>query len=222
MRTFIFCTSFIGGDPEKHGAARYERWVKYYLPMLQELQVERMFLIDDGGSYEGDINVISGELPDEANDLINIYRFEETLGRRSMMDFPGWWRSFLFSIEIAKKYGYDRIVHVESDFFVLSDRLKEYIRNVESGWTSMYSAHYNMPESGIQIICKDAFDIFTAFKEKHMNADYRMEQYAELLLPFTNVNQSFVGDRLGNKRVINGYITKSPALLSKLDYIGQV
>lgn len=222
MRTFIFCTSFINGDPVTHTLGRYERWVKYYSPLLDELQAERMFLIDDGGKDYGDINVISGDLPAEVTSVVNVYRFEETLGRRSVMDFPGWWRSFLFSIEIARKYGYDRIIHIESDFFILSDRLKEYIKNLENGWISMYSDHYSIPETGIQVICKDAFDIFTDFKEKHLNANYQMDQYAELILPFTHVNSSFIGDRLGNKRVINGWINKSPALLSRLDYIGQV
>lgn len=222
MRSFIFCTSYINGDPFYHSQKRYNRWIRYYLPLMEQLKAEQLFLIDDGGNGSSDFNVITGQLPPAITDIVNIYRFEKTLGRRSDIDFPGWWRSFLFSIEIASTYGYDKIIHIESDFFILSEKLKTYIRELNSGWTSLHSAHYEFPETAIQVICKDAFQAVAAFKKERVNSSYQMDNYAELLLPFTTINTSFVGDRLGEKDVIDAWLEKSPELLSRLDYIGQV
>lgn len=55
---------------------------------MEQLKAEQLFLIDDGGNGSSDFNVITGQLPPAITDIVNIYRFEKTLGRRSDIDFP--------------------------------------------------------------------------------------------------------------------------------------
>jgi hypothetical protein len=223
MRSFIFCTSALNGNADNHSIRRYRRWINHYSRILPEVGADRLFLIDDGGK-EKDVSfeIIGGNLHDILQDQVYLYRFPASLGRKNPVEFPGWWRSFLFSIEIAEKYGYQRMIHIESDFFVLSQRLRSFIRDIDRGWTSMYSYFYEWPESGIQIICEDAFDSFREIKRQLFSKGYSWKAYAEMTLPFTNICKDFNGDRLGEPRVLSAWLDKVADKLASLDYIGQV
>jgi hypothetical protein len=74
------------------------------------------------------------ELP---NDLL-MFTFPEQLGRSSMFCYPGWWRSFTYAVKIAQLYGFDKIIHIESDAYVCSQRLSDYIHSINCGWTEHY------------------------------------------------------------------------------------
>ena len=69
-------------------------------------------------------------LPDEPGISINtevenfqvgsrasIFHFPDRLGRLAIHNFPGWFRSFTFSVVIARKLNLKKIVHIESDCF---------------------------------------------------------------------------------------------------------
>lgn len=223
MKSFIFCTSFIRNDSQDHYSHRYKRWINYYYPLLDSFDASRLFLIDDGGTDTSEsVNVLCDPLPNELTDAVNMYRFNIHIGKNSSIDFPGWWRSFLFSIEIARKYGYKKIIHIESDFFVLSLRLKQFIRDSNQGWTSLYSHFYNFPETGIQIICEDVFDKFDELKDKLQLNSFRSDELAEYVIPFTNIKKDFIGDRIGEVNVLARWMDNYVHQLSELDYIGQM
>lgn len=223
MRSFIFCTSCICNQSQYHYFKRYKRWIDYYSPMLQSFQADRLFMIDDAGSNaDPSVNIIEDELPEELPDGVTLYRFKNRLGRPSQVHFPGWWRSFLFSIEIAKRYGYKKIVHIESDFFVLSPKLKRFIRDLNTGWISMYSHFYQFPETGIQVICEDAFPAFDKLKNDLQNRQYASSKLAEFMIPFTSIRKNFIGDRIGEETIWAKWLNEQIPLLAKLDYIGQM
>lgn len=222
--TFMFCTSFVNNGVDLHSASRYNRWANFYLPLLENLEVSHLFLIDDGGkdNITPAANILQGVLPDTLTDAINIYRFDATLGRNDLVDFPGWWRSFLFAIDIARKYGFRKMVHIESDFFMLSARLRNFVRDTNTGWTGLYSPHYNFPEPAFQIICEDAFEAFDALKDTVQGAGYHATEFAEGMIPFTAVRRDFIGDRLGEEMVLSRWIDHHASSLAKLDFIAQV
>jgi len=224
MKTLLFCTSYISNNGGLHHMKRYKRWVDYYYPLLHELQADNMFLIDDCGLHGGQSSfyTIENELPPALNETVNIYRFNTNLGRRSVIDFPGWWRSFLFSLEIAEKYGFDKIIHIESDFFIVSGRLKEYIRDLSNGWSSLFSHYHNFPETAVQVICRDAYSAFYGLKEKMERNNYTAEDFAENILPFTRVEKQFIGDRLGEESILTHWLDHRVAEFSRLDYLGQM
>ncbi|WP_451987997.1 tetratricopeptide repeat protein [Azospirillum endophyticum] len=179
-KTLIFCTSYI--ENEKSWDERYRIWLKYYRSSM--LAHHKMCMIDDGGKYNPDYG-----------DLI-FHRFENRLGRKSDTDFPGWWRSFLFSVEVAKREGCNKIVHIESDAFLLSNRIMIYIDSIQNGWISFWCRRWQMPESAIQVICEDNFDKLAKLSEHDPNSEFFLES-AESLLPFTKAIKVFKGDRYG-------------------------
>lgn len=228
MKSFLFCTSYIDdGNSDLH-SVRYKKWIDYYSSMLKELDIEYIFLIDDGSSdtalLKGNVeNIAAPELaPARAlTGALNMISFSEHLGRSSDKDYPGWWRSFTYSVNIAEKYGFDKIIHIESDFYITSSRLMEFIRSIDKGWHSLYSRFCNFPETAVQVICKDSFAQLRRISEEAKERNYLFDQFAEVVLPITEVHKSFIGDRVGEYDVLK-YWSEIALDDCDFDYIGQL
>ena len=193
MKSIIFCTSYIK-DAEAW-ETRYKRWLDYYQDF--PLDVVKRLMIDDGSPYLPPaeiIKTVSNTTPlASLEDKNLIVRFDDNLGRQSIKDYPGWWRSFLHSVEVARELDVDKIIHIESDAYILSPRLRDFIDQTRSGWHVLWTQHNNFPETAIQVICRDQFEIFEDFKRK--NPTLHFPDMAEHMLPFTAVNKEFIGDR---------------------------
>jgi hypothetical protein len=198
MKTIIFCTSYMG-----HSAAwqrRYKPWVDYYTENM--IGADRLFLIDDGSPFTPPEHVI--HCVDAMTDINvdnhspTMVRFKERLGRSSLLSYPGWWRSFLHSVDIARQIGADKIIHIESDAYILSNELFAHMESLRSGWTCLWSPHFRIPETAIQVICADQFRLMDILKRTSQNdLDGKL---AEEILPFTHIEKLFEGDRYGDIR----------------------
>ena len=204
MKTLIFCTSYF--DTEELYQKRYQKWIDYYSshPFTDD---KHMYLIDDCSDLElitdDSVNTINeGQLCDfHEENKINIYSFNNRKGLNwfhNSANNQGWWRSFSTSLNIAEKYNYEKIIHIESDAFLISERIFEHVDSLKTGWTGLWANKYNFPESCIQIICKDQFDSFRNFVSCGP-LELSKKGFAEKIIPFTNVERSFVGDRYGEK-----------------------
>jgi hypothetical protein len=228
MHSFLFCTSFIDKNDIRFDPLRYRKWIDYYAALKESLGIDHIFMIDDGSAdpsleQSAPVNIISAEdeLPDELPNKINIITFKEHLGRPSIEEHLGWWRSFTWSVKLAEKYGFEKIVHIESDFYIVSERLINFIHSMDKGWTSLFSSHFNFPETAIQIICKDSFDLLESARQKATAANYRITQLAEHTLPFTNICKDFTGDRIGEMRVLKQWVFDENEI-RELDFYGQL
>lgn len=224
MDTILFCTSHFQ-KAGSHKGTRYNKWVNYYLPRLESLGASRMFLIDDG-SHAVDLSVdydlfLPDQLPSTLPKTVNCLHFPDNLGRASVLNFPGWWRSFTFSIILARHYKAQKIIHIESDFFIVSDALLQYLRQKNTGWTALYSKYYDFPETAIQIITADAYESLMDIHLQAKRQGFLFQREAELILPFTHVEKSFRGDRLGEIEILEHWVENNP-LGGQLDYIGQL
>ena len=224
MKTFIFCTSYIGENSSANNHKRYERWVRYYSDKAALFGADRLVLIDDGSSSINlkNVNIVeTNALPYTLEDGPTLFHFEKNLGRPTHNDYQGWWRSFTYSMNIALKYEYEKIIHIESDFFILTTEMIQYIKDLTTGWTAFYSEFLRLPESALQIICKDQFSAFQLRYEEVKRNNFRANRIAERYLPFTHVERKFSGDRLGEFHVLDGWLEKIK-IPFKLDYIGQI
>ncbi len=199
-RAFVFCTAYFSD------AARYRRWIDYYLPRMGKLGVGHLILIDDGSPTLPDwpdLEIIRADdpLPDLLPPGVYLFTFRAHLGRSSISRYPGWWRSFLFSWKIADTYGFARIVHLESDCYALSEAMFRFIRETRSGWTAPWCRAYGFAETGFQIIGADALEELGKFYRLGEGFYAHHDRYAELTLPFTHLEKSFAGDRFGENVV---------------------
>ncbi|OQP44936.1 hypothetical protein A4D02_09115 [Niastella koreensis] len=196
---------------------------------MAKLGVDFIFIIDDGSldlaieeSAIVDVFLAKEGLPAQLSKKINIITFGKHLGRPSIEDYPGWWRSFTWSVKIAEKYNFKKIVHVESDFYIISDRLMSFINSLDSGWTSLYSSHYEFCETGIQIICQDNFPALEKIRSTVEASNYKVNQVAEHFLPFTSVCKEFNGDRLGDLSILNNERLLEEKGTNELDFYGNL
>ena len=204
FRTLVFCTSYIPGQAQWD--ERYARWLSHHAGLPWEAPL--MCMVDDGSPFVPDAALIqtvgAGDPLPDAPSLPLRVRFPDRLGRSGMHHYPGWWRSFLHSVFIARHYGCDKIVHVESDAYVLSSRMTSYISSRTSGWTAFWCPRWDFPETAIQVMCRDQF----ATLEHMWEAGW--ERYdglnAEFVLPFTEITRDPHGDRYSEFRSsIPGY-----------------
>jgi hypothetical protein len=198
VEILVFCTSYVPSHDV--WTRRYERWLDHHAAIPLGKAV--FCLIDDSSPYCPDkkkVQTISvGEPLPRTPSRPFLLRFGERLGRSAIDCYPGWWRSFLFSVHIAKYYRCRKILHVESDAFILSRRLMEFIKRISSGWTCFWCPRWNFPETSIQVICEDKFDVMQELWNSGW--DQFSGKYAEHVLPFTNVVKNAYGDRYGEFR----------------------
>lgn len=180
-RTLLFCTAHL--TDRAAWEERCRPWLEHH--RASPLAADRICIVDDGGTFRPD--------PDPGV----LHRFADHLGRRSAFVFPGWWRSFTAALDLAGSLGCTKIVHVESDAFVLSRRLALYINALDAGWTAFWSPLADRPESAIQVVCADQFERFAAFA-RHAADDPVFARGAEHALPFTATVRCFRGDRYGD------------------------
>lgn len=181
MKTLLFCTSLL----ENESLNKYVSWWKYYKEKFPDFD---FLIVNDGPVDIVVLKKLKLAIGHGFTDK-NLITFDSKLGRIDHLHW-GWYRSFKKALKLGKEK-YDRIIHIEADAVILSDRLFNFILNENSGWKCLYTKKYFFPESAIQLINKDSFHLIDIVPE-----DFDFHKIVELILPFQAV-KSFIGDRYG-------------------------
>jgi len=198
-KTLIFCTAYSASS--NSWIERYAKWLSYY-ENRAGINYDQILIIDDGSPSFPTINDIN--IVDRLNDGYEdrkkvLFHFKNNLGRPESLIYPGWYRSFAFAAIWAKRYGFDKVVHIESDAYVLTRKLANFINELDSGWTTLWCPRSSFPETCIQVIGSDSLNSFFDFAQ--MSYENFSGTCIETLLwrgdlkRFTNVCQEFEGDR---------------------------
>jgi hypothetical protein len=199
LKTLIFCTSF--APNQQTWQARHRRWVDAILQST--IAHDQILIVDDGSpflpAWPGLTTISSADCPTPTATPVPggvmLYHFTSHLGRPSLYDFPGWHRSFTFAALYAQAHGFERVIHIESDAFLLTSRLRAYLGGLKTGWVALYCDKYKFPEIAIQAAAGDGVARMAAWaKEPYETLRGRSH---ELLLPYTSVERGFIGDRYG-------------------------
>lgn len=190
MKYTLMSGSYLDGI-DFFGGSRLERtmkWLDYQYKNKDSLGFDRIVLVDNASDKKK-----TSLLQLLYRDL-DIFRFEENLsGKHTNFDYPYAWRMYEYIFQFARR-GEKKIVMMESDFYVLSTRFADHIRNLASGWETVYTSYFDFPECGFQIMCPDSID-----KAIDFMGDWKQHlgKHMEKTLPFTKINSLFVGDRYG-------------------------
>lgn len=190
MSTILWTTSFLEGE-DKSGSSRLARTVKfldYYLNIQGELQFDRILLLD---------NASPDDLWKQLTDSFDFesIRFNLRLNHGGGDWYPYCWRGLYAMNHYIQTSRAKKLIYIDSDSFVLSRRMADWINDANTGWQSVWCKRYNFPEASIHIINEDAFPLFLEFTK----GDY-MEHCGkkmELVLPFTHINKELDCDRYG-------------------------
>jgi len=213
-KTLLFCTSF--SSTQEAWDYRYKRWLDFFIK--SSLEKSQILIIDDGSPVLPNwtnLKIYNGPtIPPSSHEEFVLFHFNNRLGRNGVLNYPGWYRSFTFAATWAKVFNFNKIIHIESDTFVLSEKLITYINTLSSGWTSLYCTSQDFPETCIQIICEDQIKKFLKFSRHDYDINFK-DKPIELFIPFTNIEKSFIGDRYGEIEGLN-------ALPSGIDYAANI
>ena len=199
MRTLIYCTAYAPTQMLWH--RRYRRWVDAI--QAGTLTHDQIVLVDDGSPVLPgwpDTDIVTLRTLDDAASVqstapVLLLRFPDRLGRAAVYDFPGWFRSFACGARYAEAACFQKVLHIESDAYFVSGRMRDWANATNTGWQTPWSAKYNFPEMAIQLIGPDEVDNLVTFSRRpYSELNGVMHETA---LPFTNVTKDFLGDRFG-------------------------
>jgi hypothetical protein len=199
MRTLVYCTAY---------AASPAVWQTRYRPWLDAMLAvcgadDQILIVDDGSATLpgwDDTQVFSGDTLGEAFTVgprgeMLLFHFRRRLGRLGMGDFPGWHRSYVFGALYAEANGFDRVIHVESDAFVISARARQFLWDYKDGWAALWCAQYDMPEMAISVAVGSGLRTLAGFARQPYDA--LIGTVHEKLMPYSHVERGLIGDRYG-------------------------
>lgn len=211
MKTLLFAPMYLD---EGERLKRNIKWLEYYLPMQnKQLNFDHVYFVDNASS---DKNVDS-----LSNYPIEIFHRVKHLPRWQTHAYGYWYVAFAKAIEYAIKNGYDKIVHIDTDVYLLNQKICNYVNNLDKGWIAFWCSMYNYPETTFQVICKDQFELSHRwFTEDFL--EFYPNDIAETRIPFTHVEKNFKGDRYGEKQLkqdssMDWYGQCSPATIMRFN-----
>ncbi len=196
MKTCVFTNMYFqGNDP--CGRPRMERalkWLKYIISIQDRLWFEQIYISVNGGTAD-QIATILRAYPEVK--LIRHNHLERGQGH----DYLPCWRTTQ-DYRMAINDGYDKIIMMDDDAFILSDKLIRHVHDLKTGWESMWCPRWNFPECGLSVLCKDTFPAYLKFAEIPYYERNESNEPIECMLPYTNVNKGvFNTDRFGELRL---------------------
>jgi hypothetical protein len=197
MRTLIFCTAW---------SASSQQWELRYRPWLDHARAsgiayDLLLIIDDASQrLPSWIDCpIKNASDGEIHGREALVTFDTHLGRAGSEDSPGWYRSFAYALSYATKHGFDKVIHVESDAALISQRAIARMNLFAEGWLSLWTPRYNFPEMAIQVIAGTSLgQAQVLFSEDYGWLRGTSHEWA---MPFTEVDKSLQGDRYGEAQV---------------------
>lgn len=187
MKTLLFAPLFLD---EPGRMERNLRWVKYYRTLKDHLGFDSIYMVDNASPMHMIAN-FEALCPD-----VTVRRFRVRLVKTEPCGYGMWYRAHAEAARFAIAHGYEKIIHLDSDVFILKSRFANWIRKINEGWQTVWCDRHDFPEANIQVICGEKIiDMYEFHTQWFLN--YYPHDQAERRIPFTDINRRFVGDRYG-------------------------
>jgi hypothetical protein len=191
-KTLVFCTAF-ARTPDVWDI-RYRRWIRAI--QASSLHFDQIIIIDDGSSvlpeWE-DVEILPAGSEVRSDKSILLFHFPDNLGRWRGHNYPGWYRSFAFAADYARRCGFDRVIHVESDSFLIGDSIATLFNNVKDEWIALWDSFFEMPETAVQVAHGTGLAAY--YEATRQPYSDLVGQVIERVLPFTRLVKSFTGGK---------------------------
>lgn len=190
-RTLLFCTSY--SKTAQMWAFRHRRWLEHI--DVSKIHYDNLAIFDDSSPVLPDWSdfTITNNSDGVLKSTKSIISFERRLGRKSTFDCEGWYRSFSAAVQLAYKQDFSRLLHIESDAFLVSERAVDWVNSNSADWSTLWSAGHNFPEMAIQTMNRTGIE--TAYSLFKQDYEWLRGEIHEKKLPFSNVNKDLIGER---------------------------
>lgn len=186
MRTCIVTTCYLDSDE------RIEKMYKFLDYYIKHTDYQ-IYVIDNASPFHLFMNMYF-KYSDSGR--VGYNRKEEHFNRPSHLDYKYLWRAVHELKDLMPRYA--KVIYMDNDFYMISDKMFKYVEDLNSGWTTFYSHYYNFPETGCHIITKDCqeYKDFINMSQDEFIAKHNL-QIMENVLPVTHVEKGMIGDRYG-------------------------
>lgn len=197
MKTLLFAPLFLDGE-ERY--IRNIQWIDYIMSIKPHLKFDEIYYVDNASNpdllecFEKHINQY------QLKNFIYIEKCKTRLLRNSDHGYGYWYSAFGKAVTHASLTGFSRIVHIDTDVYLLDKDICTRVNNLITGWTCFWSEMHQYPESTFQVIGKDQYKEVYEFMTRDFLKFYP-NGLAELEIPWTNVIKEFKGDRYGEKNL---------------------
>lgn len=187
MRTCIVTTTYLVPDER---FKKTEKFLDYYLAKTDY----HIYVLDNSSPAE-ELKRLRDKYETTDSARVTIVSLKPHYDRPSHLDYKYLWRAVFFLSSFFVYY--DKIIYMDNDFYILSDKMFKYIEEIKSGWTTFYSAHYGFPETGCHVLTEcDEYNDFVDMEMDDFVNKYN-GKIMEDVLPVTHVERSMIGDRYG-------------------------
>lgn len=194
MKRLLFAPLFLD---EGERLQRNIKWIDYIFSIKQHLEFDEILFVDNASS--DNLNIFESHIK-KYNFPITIIKCDVRMSRRTSHAYSYWYRAFAKGIKYAMDNNYDALVHIDTDVYLLNNKMTDWVNSQNTGWVCQYCSMYNYPETTFQIICKDQYEkAYKWFIEDFL--EFYPYAIAETKIPFTHIEKSFNGDRWGEKQL---------------------
>jgi hypothetical protein len=198
-KTLLFCTGW--SDTQNRWNDLFRVWFDHV--KKSNLHYDQIIIPDDGSTCMPDPMWIEAEVIDSFSNRqptseVVFYKFPDNLGNHhEQWQWLGCYRSIQLAAEYSQRYNFEKIIYLESDARLLSNRVCDYINTTNDTWTAMYCPKFNMPELGIMFCSGTQLETYynTMSKTYNEHSPIGFARLLEKVFPFTHVEKNFVGDR---------------------------
>lgn len=194
MRTLLFAPCIV--DTEER-LQRNIKWLRYYAPLKDKLGYDRILLVDNASPPEF-LSRLEKEIETLGIDA-RISKKKIRLERIKTDAYGYWYRAFGDAAYYALDHGFDKLIHIDTDVFVFTDKICEYIKNQHyldsPGWIGFWCDIHKYNETIFQVCTgRDNLDNMYQFMTEGFLQYYPFD-IAERKVPFTHIEKNFTGDR---------------------------
>lgn len=214
--TILFSLCWLG---EPGRLERNLKWLEYHRKLKDKLGYDKIVLLDNASDLE-ELKKLGVTVYDEYGDLLYapgeptdtvVYRFYTHIPRTGVWQYPYCWRGLVYLKRVVRDLNVNKIIGLDTDFYVLTSKLASFMKTQSTGWTSFFCHKYGFPEAAMWVLCEDTMNSLLDFSVPSFT--HYNDQHMEYLLPFTHVHKAmFTGDRYGEAR---------DAQTVHMDYYGQ-
>jgi hypothetical protein len=187
MKTCIVTTIWLDNEIYKQ---KLIKLLGYYLTELRGLNFSHFYIIDNGSDPQ-EIRKIQSLVIGEP---VSFIRYTEHFDRPSHLDYKYLWRSVYTMKDILKNY--DKVIYIDSDFYILSSKMVDYINKLDSGFTTFFCPKHGFPETGSYVLTKDCKN-YSNFVNKPWDqfVQDNNNHVMETRLPVTHIEKNLTGNR---------------------------
>lgn len=190
-KTLLFAPLFLDeGD-------RYQRnikWLDYMFSIKQHINFDEILFVDNASAL---LPKFKEEIK-KYNFPINIIECKVRFTRMTIHCYGFWYRAFARGTKYAIDHNYDKLLHLDSDVYLLNTKITDWCNKQNTGWVVPYCHVYDYPETTFQIICKDQLQNAEQwFREDFL--EFYPYDLAETRIPVTIVDKTWKGDRYGEQ-----------------------